>query len=114
MIDIVYVLTNEVMPGYFKIGKTNSSLEQRVAELSRSTSVPLPVTVSYACTVKDTSKPEMAPAIYAKDLAITTGIISIGLVMDDISISRVRILPFMTKYTTSCLYLKGEHMMCRT
>lgn len=53
MIDIVYVLTNEAMPGYVKIGKTNTSLEQRVAELSRSTSVPLPFTVSYACTVKD-------------------------------------------------------------
>lgn len=53
MIDIIYVLTNEAMPGYVKIGKTNTSLEQRVAELSRSTSVPLPFTVSYACTVKD-------------------------------------------------------------
>ena len=41
------------MPGYVKIGKTNTSLVQRVAELSRSTSVPLPFTVSYACTVKD-------------------------------------------------------------
>ena len=55
MIDIIYVLTNEAMPGYVKIGKTSTSLEQRVAELSRSTSVPLPFTVSYACTVKDAS-----------------------------------------------------------
>jgi hypothetical protein len=52
MIEIIYILTNEAMPGYVKIGKTNTSLEQRVAELSRSTSVPLPFTVSYACTVK--------------------------------------------------------------
>ncbi len=53
MINIIYILTNEAMPGYVKIGKTGTSLEQRVAELSRSTSVPLPFTVSYACTVKD-------------------------------------------------------------
>jgi hypothetical protein len=72
------------------------------------------LTLPTGATVKDTSKPEMEPAIYAKELAITTGIISIGLVMDDISISRARILPFMTKYTTSCLYLKAEHTMCRT
>jgi len=43
------------MPGYVKIGKTGTSLEQRVAELSRSTSVPLPFTVFYACTVADAS-----------------------------------------------------------
>jgi len=55
MIDIIYILTNEAMPGYVKIGKTNTGLKQRVAELSRSTSVPLPFTVSYACTVKDAS-----------------------------------------------------------
>lgn len=41
------------MPGYVKIGKTNNNLEQRVRELSASTSVPLPFTVFYACTVKD-------------------------------------------------------------
>jgi len=53
MIEIIYVLTNEAMPGYVKIGKTNTSLEQRVAELSRSTSVPLPFTVFYASAVKN-------------------------------------------------------------
>lgn len=53
MIEIIYVLTNEAMPGYVKIGKTNNGLEQRVRELSRSTSVPLPFTVFFACTVKD-------------------------------------------------------------
>ncbi len=41
------------MPGYVKIGKTNNSLEQRVRDLSASTSVPLPFTVFYACTVKN-------------------------------------------------------------
>ena len=41
------------MPGYVKIGKTSTSLEQRVRELSSSTSIPLPFTVFYACTVRD-------------------------------------------------------------
>lgn len=41
------------MPGYVKIGKTATSLEQRIRELSTSTSIPLPFTCFYACTVKD-------------------------------------------------------------
>ena len=53
MNEIIYILTNEAMPGYVKIGKTNSDLEQRIRELSASTSVPLPFTVFYACTVKN-------------------------------------------------------------
>ena len=51
MSDIIYVLTNEAMPGYVKIGKTSTNLEQRIRELSSSTSVPLPFTPYYACTV---------------------------------------------------------------
>ncbi len=51
--QIIYVLINEAMPGYVKIGKTSTSLEQRIRELSSSTSVPLPFTCFYACTVKD-------------------------------------------------------------
>lgn len=53
MNEIIYILTNQAMPGYVKIGKTNNSIEQRVRELSASTSVPLPFTVYYACAVKD-------------------------------------------------------------
>lgn len=53
MNEIIYILTNEAMPGYVKIGKTSTSLEQRIRELSGSTSVPLPFTCFYACTVKD-------------------------------------------------------------
>lgn len=53
MEEIIYILTNEAMPGYVKIGKTANNLEQRVRELSSSTSVPLPFTVFYACKVKD-------------------------------------------------------------
>ena len=53
MSEIIYVLTNEAMPGYVKIGKTTTSLEQRIRELSASTSVPMPFTAYYACTVHD-------------------------------------------------------------
>lgn len=53
--SIIYILTNEAMPGYVKIGKTSTSLEQRIRELSASTSIPLPFTCFYACTVKDTA-----------------------------------------------------------
>lgn len=40
------------MPGYIKIGKTSTSLEQRIRELS-TTSVPLPFTCYYAGIVDD-------------------------------------------------------------
>lgn len=55
MNEIIYILINEAMPGYVKIGKTSTSLEQRIKELSGSTSIPLPFTCFYACTVKDSS-----------------------------------------------------------
>lgn len=53
MSEIVYVLINEAMPGYVKIGKTATNLEQRIRDLSASTSVPLPFTCFFACVVKD-------------------------------------------------------------
>lgn len=53
--NIIYILINEAMPGYVKIGKTSTSLEQRIRELSTSTSIPLPFTCFYACTVKDSA-----------------------------------------------------------
>jgi hypothetical protein len=55
MKEIIYILINEAMPGYVKIGKTSTSLEQRVKELSSSTSVPLPFTCFYACIVNNAS-----------------------------------------------------------
>ena len=55
MNEIIYILINEAMPGYVKIGKTSTSLEQRIRELSSSTSIPLPFTCFYACTVKDSA-----------------------------------------------------------
>ena len=53
MNEIIYVLINEAMPGYVKIGLTTTSLEQRMRELSNSTSIPVPFSCFYACTVKD-------------------------------------------------------------
>ncbi len=49
--DIIYILVNEAMPGYVKIGRT-SDLEQRIRSLD-TTSVPLPFECVYACRVKD-------------------------------------------------------------
>lgn len=51
MDNIIYILTNEAMPGYVKIGRTDN-LEQRIRQLY-TTSVPLPFECFYACTVKD-------------------------------------------------------------
>jgi len=59
MTDIVYVLTNPIMPGLIKIGRT-TNLEQRVKSLSSDTGVPLPFEVFYACEVKDASEVERA------------------------------------------------------
>ena len=52
MNEIIYILTNEAMPGYVKIGRT-SNLEQRIRSLSRPSGVPLPFEVYYAGEVKD-------------------------------------------------------------
>lgn len=49
--EIIYILINEAMPGYVKIGKTND-LEERIRTLDN-TSVPLPFECFYACTVND-------------------------------------------------------------
>ena len=51
MSEIVYILINEAMPGYVKIGRTNN-LEQRMRQLD-TTGVPLPFECFYACTVAD-------------------------------------------------------------
>ena len=49
--EIIYILINEAMPGYVKIGRT-SNLEQRIRQLD-TTGIPLPFECFYACTVKD-------------------------------------------------------------
>ncbi len=53
MQEIIYILINEAMPGYVKIGRTSTNLEQRIRDLSASTSIPIPFTCFYACIVKD-------------------------------------------------------------
>lgn len=57
MNEIIYILINEAMPGYVKIGKTNN-LEQRRLSLSRPSGVPLPFEVYYASEVEDAQKDE--------------------------------------------------------
>jgi len=58
MEGFVYVLINEAMPGYVKIGKTSTSVEQRILELSRSSAVPLPFECYYAARVADMDQVE--------------------------------------------------------
>ncbi len=60
MSEIIYILINEAMPGYVKIGKTKTSVEQRILELSRSSAVPLPFECYYAAIVADMDKVEVA------------------------------------------------------
>jgi hypothetical protein len=53
MAKIVYILTNPVMPGVVKIGKTNKEdVADRVKELF-TTGVPVPFDCVYACVVND-------------------------------------------------------------
>jgi hypothetical protein len=47
---IVYILINEAMPGFIKIGKTTTSVEQRMRELD-TTGLPLPFECFYAARV---------------------------------------------------------------
>src|SRR3989338_1612 len=56
MNEIIYILINEAMPGYVKIGKTKN-LEQRMRTLYR-TQVPLPFECFYACTVPNSKDVE--------------------------------------------------------
>lgn len=58
MSDVVYILTNPVMDGLVKIGKTTQSIKDRVKQLSRDTGVPVPFEVHYACTVRNADEAE--------------------------------------------------------
>lgn len=52
--QIIYVLTNEAMPGIVKIGfTTHDSVETRIAELSRHPGVPLPFECHFAAEVEN-------------------------------------------------------------
>ncbi|MGN0237574.1 MAG: GIY-YIG nuclease family protein [Lepagella sp.] len=61
---IVYLLTNEAMPGLVKIGKTSRlDLEKRMKELY-TTGVPLPFECVYACKVKLSCMGDLESALH--------------------------------------------------
>jgi hypothetical protein len=53
MPGLIYVLTNEAMPGLVKIGLTTDSVESRIANLSSNSGVPLPFECHFAAAVPD-------------------------------------------------------------
>lgn len=57
--SVVYILTNEAMPGVVKIGMTSTSVEQRMLALDTS-GVPIPFECYYAARVDDMAKVERA------------------------------------------------------
>jgi hypothetical protein len=58
MPDIIYVLTNEAMPGLVKIGITTDSVELRIGQLSGASGVPLPFECYFAAEIRDCGKLE--------------------------------------------------------
>ena len=57
-VTYVYILTNESMPGLVKIGRTSTSVEQRMSELNRHAGIPLPFVCYYAARVTDSAQVE--------------------------------------------------------
>lgn len=49
----VYILSNEVMPDLVKIGRTETSVLQRMSEINKSTGVPVPFICEFAAKVED-------------------------------------------------------------
>lgn len=60
MPNIVYILTNEAMPGLVKVGLTTDSVESRISQLSTHSGVPLPFECYFAAEVNDCGKLEKA------------------------------------------------------
>lgn len=58
MAEIIYVLTNEAMPGLVKIGRTTDAVEARMAQLGAHSGVPLPFECYFAAEVRDCAKLE--------------------------------------------------------
>jgi hypothetical protein len=58
MAEIIYLLTNEAMPSYVKIGRTSDSVEARMASLSAHSGVPLPFECYFAAEVTNCIKLE--------------------------------------------------------
>lgn len=57
---VVYILTNPVMPGLIKIGKTSRSIEDRLRELTSAPGVPIPFECFMAVEVQDADRLERA------------------------------------------------------
>ncbi len=57
MSQFVYILTNESMPEYIKIGFTHRDVKERLKELDK-TGTPLPFEIYYAAVVEDAEKEE--------------------------------------------------------
>lgn len=51
----VYILINDAMPGLIKIGRTSTSVKQRMSELNHPAGIPLPFTCYYAARVEDSA-----------------------------------------------------------
>lgn len=58
MAQIVYILTNEAMPGIVKIGMTADSVESRLVSLNSHSGVPLPFECYFAAEVDSCSRVE--------------------------------------------------------
>lgn len=58
MAQIVYVLTNEAMPGIVKIGMTADSVESRISSLNSHSGVPLPFECYFAAEVDSCTRVE--------------------------------------------------------
>jgi hypothetical protein len=58
MTDIIYVLTNEAMPGLVKIGRSSDDVTVRIATLNSATGVPLPFECYFAAEVADACRLE--------------------------------------------------------
>jgi hypothetical protein len=56
--SFVYILINEAMPGLIKIGRTTTTVKQRISELNSPAGIPLPFTCYYAARVEDCVKVE--------------------------------------------------------
>lgn len=54
MAEIIYILTNEAMDGLVKIGRTTTSVEQRIKDLDK-TGIPLPFQCFFAGEVADSA-----------------------------------------------------------
>jgi len=70
-LSVVYILTNESMPGCVKIGMTSGTVLDRILSLDN-TSVPLPFQCYYAARVEDKAKVEKALHTAFGDFRIRT------------------------------------------